>query len=182
MRKKYELYSIGCSTGWTEEGITPVCIYEAHRAHTHGFVTLDFSSDSDLEVESEIVIFTQQAVSGKGKQTKLKFQPDYFKNSFVFFPYTGLPQDWHVTEGQHTFIIFFYVSKYIDVNYLTFLLINVKYHMRDTLWGKRQFFSYFSFPVTDTKILCKYHLNAYKKSMIDQNLKGIAHLKRLPRP
>ena len=84
VRKKYELYSIGCSTGWTEEGITPVCIYEAHRAHTHGFVTLDFSSDSDLEVESEIVIFTQQAVSGKGKQTKHKFQPDYSRIFFIF--------------------------------------------------------------------------------------------------
>ena len=36
--------------------------------------------------------------------------------------------------------------------------------------------------VTDTKNLCKYHLMAYKKSIIDQNLKGIAHLKRLPRP
>ena len=56
------------------------------------------------------------------------------------------------------------------------------YHMGDTLWGKRQFFSNFSFPVTDTKNWWKYHLMAYKKSIIDQNLKGIAHLKRLPCP
>ena len=61
-------------------------------------------------------------------------------------------------------------------------LWTITYHMGDTLWGKRQFFSNLSFPVTDTKNLCKYHLNTYKKSIIDQNLKGIAHLKRLPRP
>ena len=54
--------------------------------------------------------------------------------------------------------------------------------MGDTLWGKRQFFSNLSFPVTDTKKLYKYHLNTHKKSIIDQNLKDIAHLKRLPRP
>ena len=42
-------------THGTHTNYAPVCIYEVHRAHTHGFVTQDFSLDSDLEVESETV-------------------------------------------------------------------------------------------------------------------------------
>ena len=33
---------------------TPVYVRMKHTSSTHGFVTQDFSSDSDLEVESEI--------------------------------------------------------------------------------------------------------------------------------
>ena len=53
-------------------------------------------------------------------------------------------------------------------------LWTIIYHMEDTLWKKRQFFSNFSFPITDTKNWWKYHLMTYKKSSIDQNLKGIS--------
>ena len=86
-------------------------------------------------------------------------------------------------------VVFVNISLTLDYQargqfYFTIIVHNhdFLYHMGDTLWGKRQFFSNLSFPVTDTKNLCKYHLNTYKKSIIDQNLKGIAHLKRLPRP
>ena len=56
------------------------------------------------------------------------------------------------------------------------------YQVGDTLQKKRQIISNFSFPITDTKKWWKYDLMAYKRSIIDQNLKGIAHLIRLPRP
>ena len=56
------------------------------------------------------------------------------------------------------------------------------YHLGPTQEKKKWLFSNFSFPVRDTKNWIKYHLNAYKKSIIDQNLEGVAEKLSLPRP
>ena len=56
-----------------------------------------------------------------------------------------------------------------------------------TIWGilyegKESFSQIKAFLLEIQKNWWKYYLKAYKKSIIDQNLKGIAHLKRLPCP
>ena len=45
-----------------------------------------------------------------------------------------------------------------------------------------QFFSYIWFSDKDTEYLWKHHLFVYKRSMLDQNLKGLAQKLGLPRP
>ena len=56
------------------------------------------------------------------------------------------------------------------------------YHLGVTLKKEKQFFSKLSFSVTDSKNWLKYYLMAYKKSIIDQNLEGVAEKLSLPRP
>ena len=56
------------------------------------------------------------------------------------------------------------------------------YHLGATQEKKKWLFSNFSFPVRDTKNWIKYHLNTYKKSIIDQNLEGVAEKLSLPHP
>ena len=54
------------------------------------------------------------------------------------------------------------------------------YHLGATQEKKNHLFSNFSFPVRDTKNWIKYHLMAYKKSIIDQSLEGMAEKLSLP--
>ena len=47
------------------------------------------------------------------KENKPNISSIQIISRILFIPHSGLPQDWHVTEGQHTFITFFYMSKYM---------------------------------------------------------------------
>ena len=60
--------------------------------------------------------------------------------------------------------------------------MDYNYHLGATLKKKKQFFSNFSFPVTDFKNWLKYHLMTYIRSIIDHNLEGVAENLSLPHP
>ena len=52
----------------------------------------------------------------------------------------------------------------------------------DTLVEKKRTFWKFSFPVKDTENWIKHHLFVYKRSITDQNFKGVAQKLGLPSP
>ena len=62
------------------------------------------------------------------------------------------------------------------------MIMDYNYHLGATLKKKKQFFSNFSFPVTDLKKWLKYHLMTYIRSIIDHNLEGVAENLSLPHP
>ena len=62
------------------------------------------------------------------------------------------------------------------------MIMDYNYHLGATLKKKKQFFSNFSFPVTDLKNWLKYHLMTYIRSIIDHNLEGVAENLSLPHP
>ena len=95
------------------------------------------------------------------------------------------------------FILFFFVSSTsklkFEKSFFFFFRIAPKWYKKSWLWTiiyhlgatpekKKQFFSNFSFPVEDTEKWIKHHFFVYKKSISDQNFKGISQKIGLPRP
>ena len=84
---------------------------------------------------------------------KLKFE----KNPFLF---SGVAPKWYIIVHNHDFL----------------------YHLGAILKKKKKLLSNFSFHVEDTEKWLKHHFFVYKKSISDQNFKGIAQKIGLPCP
>ena len=77
---------------------------------------------------------------------------------------------------------FFFFFRIAPKWYKKSWLWTIIYHLGATPEKKKQFFSNFSFPVEDTEKWIKHHFFVYKKSITDQNFKGIPQKIGLPRP
>ena len=75
---------------------------------------------------------------------------------------------------------FFFFSRVFPQWYKKPWLWTIIYHWGNTLIKKKQFFLNFSFPIEDAEKWIKYHFFVYKKSITDQNFKGVSQKIGLP--
>ena len=77
---------------------------------------------------------------------------------------------------------FFFFSRVFPQWYKKPWLWTIIYHWGNNLIEKKQFFLNLSFPIEDAEKWIKHHFFVYKKSISDQNFKGISQKIGLPHP
>ena len=76
----------------------------------------------------------------------------------------------------------FFFSRVFPQWYKKPWLWTIIYHWGNTLTKKKQFFLNLSFPIEDAEKWIKHHFFVYRKSISDQNIKGIPQKIGLPHP